>query len=411
MKREQFATHGLTFYAVSTLVGMAPMSIGTGVLVVALLTGPGGVGGFFQDLRQVSGEKWIRLYWKISLSLFAICMLSLLGTVIAPMGFNGETLRVDWVTDAGKLWYLLWPPVVVLAIRRAGKAGVWFALRAWVFTFIAFSVLGVAQYFTGWPRPQPIPYMADVVRYHVTLFLGHHLSVASIYIFPFFAALELSRTRQLPKAVGLAAVGLGGLALFFAHSKTLWIALPFGVALWIFLSLKKRTWAAVGAVIVIGFAAYWGNSNEVIRLRFADPFSMQSRGRLWEANWEFFKARPVLGVGWRKEHELSWMYLNEKYPGQDNFGGHAHNNVISAASTTGVLGLAAWVAWCVLSVVLLLPLKDAPGEFRRGLIAAWLVFHLNGMTQLNFWEGKVTHEVMLMMALALAWKSSERKSA
>jgi hypothetical protein len=35
----------------------------------------------------------------------------------------------------------------------------------------------------------------------------------------------------------------------------------------------------------------------------------------------------------------------------------------------------------------------------RGLFCAWIVLHLNGLTQVNVWEGKVEHQ----MAWALAW--------
>lgn len=415
LARTQFAAAALVVYAVTTLIGMAPMSFGAAFLGLALLAGPGGPQRVWKDLEAQTSEKWVRVYWIIALAVFLTCLLSLFGTVIAPVGYNGERLEVHWLEDAGKLWYLFWPPVLLLAIRRAGEAGRARALRAWIVTAAVLFVVGIVQYYTGWPRPQGIPALPGPPRFHATLFLGHHLSVASILIFPYFAMLQLARSPDfaryvgLPRALGIVGAVLGGLMLFFTHSKTLWVGLPIGVAVWSVLALPRRWGVLISAVAVVALVI--GSLSPAVRSRFADPFSFATRAEIWSANVEFFRRRPVLGIGWRKEHELSWQYAREKHPRGYQFGGHAHNSALSALSTTGIVGLSAWLAWCVFACALLFPLREGVGTFRAGLLSAWIVFQINGLTQLNFWEGKVTHIVMLMMAWALAWKTAKPQSA
>ena len=50
--------------------------------------------------------------------------------------------------------------------------------------------------------------------------------------------------------------------------------------------------------------------------------------------------------------------------------------------------------------------------WQRDLSAAWIacfvVFHLNGLTNLNFWEGKVTHQLFWMLGWLLVWQKSSR---
>jgi O-antigen ligase len=74
---------------------------------------------------------------------------------------------------------------------------------------------------------------------------------------------------------------------------------------------------------------------------------------------------------------------------------------------TGLFGAAAWLLWCAWIF------RESNRERKRGAssasglvfaaawIAAWVAFHLNGLTQVNFWEGKVSHQMVLMVSLSL----------
>ena len=78
----------------------------------------------------------------------------------------------------------------------------------------------------------------------------------------------------------------------------------------------------------------------------------------------------------------------------------------------GLIGLVAWLAWCVLHDVDSLARSRAAGSARcavsrRRLLCAWVVFQINGLTQVNFWEGKVQHQMMWMVAWSLALGRAE----
>ena len=132
---------------------------------------------------------------------------------------------------------------------------------------------------------------------------------------------------------------------------------------------------------------------------------------------EFLKQRPLTGVGWHHNQELSGFYLMDKFKTGDVFSGHAHNNFLDRLGSQGSFGALAWLAWCVSVIWLLLRQRktNEPGPegesyasldrtkivFSRGLVCAWFVFQINGLTQVNFWEAKVEHQLAWVIAWSL----------
>jgi hypothetical protein len=231
-------------YAALTLVSMAAMSVGALVLLLTLVLGSGGPASFGAALRLELRRPGARAYAWVSLGLALACLLSLGVAAVFPLSYGGLAPRLHFPGDLAKLWYLAWPLLLLVGLRRLGpgeRAGV---LCAWLWAFAALSALGIAQHYLGWPRPRGIPFEAN--RFHTTLFLGHHLSVASIWIFPFFAvfgalwAPDMARAIGLPRRALAAMALLGAGALFFTYSRTLWVALPAGLLAWLLLSLPAR---------------------------------------------------------------------------------------------------------------------------------------------------------------------------
>jgi O-antigen ligase len=287
-------------------------------------------------------------------------------------------------------------------------------LRAWLGTFVLLSAVGVVQHFTGWPRPQAIPGVPG--RFHATLFLGHHLSVASVFIFPFFVLLDFLRQTPSSKAAALAPsradriavfprwfllIGavLGFMTLGLTYSRTLWVALPIGIALWALLSAPRKL--RVPVVIAIILAAASATQVPWVKSRLSAQMGIHTREDLWEANLKMFESRPLTGVGLKHNQELSGYYLMEKYHSSNVFSGHAHNNVLDFLGGTGLIGLLAWIVWWVF----IFRWTICPGvrvvgyDLSLGLLCALVVFQLNGLTQVNFWEAKVQHQLMW----AVAW--------
>ncbi len=388
-------------YAVSTLLAMAVMSISAAVLAGVLVAALGGPRGFARALRETLAAPGARRYLWASVALAAACALSLIGLALAPLVIGGHFEEAHLARDLAKAWYLFWPLALAPGLALLTRAERAFVLRAWILAFAALSVLGIFQHYWGWPRPQQIP---GTDRFHATLFLGHHLSVASIFIFPFFAALDfLLKPGELglPRWFVALALALGSATLFFTSSRMLWIALPVGLLAWILWNLPRRFSVPLGGVLGLGvFAASF---HPVVRQRFGQDLTMWEREHLWKANLEFFRQRPLTGVGWHHNIDLSGWYLLKTYGGDHVFSGHAHNNFLDLLGSTGALGAAAWLAWCAVAVWPLWLAARRGITPAYGLLCAWLVFHLNGLTQLNFWEGKVEHQLSWVVAWTILW--------
>ena len=143
---------------------------------------------------------------------------------------------------------------------------------------------------------------------------------------------------------------------------------------------------------------------------------IQDRFRLWEANIDFFKHRPLTGIGWLKTQEMSEFYFKEKFPDHyhEYFWGHAHNNFFEMLGGTGLLGLIAFIGWMVYTLNLARKLSKQHDEyalahqttheyadFAWGIFTALVLLHFNGLTNVTFWEGKVMHQQMLGVGFLL----------
>lgn len=395
----------LALYAAASLISMAVMSIGAALAGVAILVAAGGPKGMGRELKSIWSESLFRRYVWASLALVSACALSLLVAKIAPLGWNGHFVEPH-LEDLAKFWYFAWPLILLIGLRKLDESGRKCVLRSWIITLAVLSVVGVIQHFSGWPKPQFIPSSPN--RYHATLFLGHHLSVASILIFPFFAALDFLKEggrgrKLLPSWFLVATAFLGFTTLFLTYSRTLWVALPIGAVVWALRGLSRKQVAALFVAGMIGL----GIASQVpgIRSRALDTMGIGERQKLWLANIEFLRLRPLTGAGFRRNIDASAYYL-ESLPGHgDVFSSHAHNDFIDMLGGTGLLGALAWLAWCWVTLkILWRGFKNPVSQsFAWGLLCAWLVFQINGLTQVNFWEGKVMHQMMWVVAWSLLW--------
>lgn len=392
MFRQTWIVIALSFYAVLCLGSMATMSLGAGFLIAST-----------PCIRKFAWIPTVREkpYLFISLVLMAICALSLVWSAIHPIEIGGHRPNVHWFKDLLKLWYFGIPIIVWAALRSIPSPQAFRVLRIWLVAFGVLSVVGIIQFYTGWPRMQVIP-ETNPIRYHATLFLGHHLSVASIFIFPFFVSLGLSCAPDGPRTIGISRkllIGftiLGGITLILTWARSLWGALPVGLVIWALLSLpKKKAWIAIASLFLIAVALLQVPS---IQHRARHSMGIGERVHLWKSNLALFEMRPILGVGWRKGEEMAGRYMLEQSGAETVFGGHAHNNFIEMLSGTGVAGATVWVLWSGFIFLYLFRLRRSGSPFHVGLanawIAAWVVFQINGLTQVNFWEGKVLHQMM-----------------
>lgn len=370
------------------------MSIGAAVLFAWIL-GDLMVDARWRELRW-RNSPW-RLYLELSGALILAIAVSLVAAALFPLSYSGHSVLVQSITELGKTWYFVWPPLVAWALSRLDRTQQNQILSGWLVFACLLGVVGIQQYWTGWPRPQIFPRAIEApIRYHATLFLGHHLSVASVFIFPFFVGLD--RLKERPRiwlAVGLLAIGG---TLFLTFSRTLWVGMAVGLLFWALASLPRRwSMTALGAV---GLIALLMIQSSVVRERLYNSMGVEPRLELWAANWEFFKQRPLTGVGWLKNEELAGYFLQEKHPGREIFVGRAHNNILEILAQLGILGFAAWACW---SLWITIRFWRVGRSGQWGILTAWVVFQINGLTQVNQWEGKVMHQLCWVLAWSGVW--------
>lgn len=393
-------------YAVLSLGSMATMSVGAAILAAAILLA--------KAWPRLAGHRFTRAYLWLALALSIALLVSLLAAMAMPLEYGGRHASVSLGKDMAKAWYLFWPLLLVGGLRAIREEDRRRALKAWLIAFGALSAIGIIQYFTGWPRPQPIP--TNPGRFHATVFLGHHLSLASIFIFPFFATLEAFRAAKpiLPRPLLGAILVVGLSTIFLSYSRMVWVALPLGLLLWILLALPKRMALAAAAGLVLVGAAI--TQAPAIKTRLTNGMGISTRQDLWRANLEFFKERPLTGTGWHHNLKTAAYYFSEKFPERkDHFVGHAHNNAIEMLGSTGLIGIVAWLAWCAGGIgFAYAAYRRAPGSLQgalsRGMLCAWAAFHVNGLTQVNFWESKVLHQMMWVVAWTLLWVEGESET-
>jgi len=404
-------------YLISTLVSMAVMNVALLLLVagmIAMIEKPKLVFGMYRDLLNHSA---VRKYLLVSTLLALVCVLSLALSFLFPVEIQGRVFEVSIFSESRKLWYLFLPLILLPVFQLISAKGISKALYVWVGLFGILGVIAIIQYYTGWPRPQLVA-NTSVARHHASLFMGHHLSVASILVFPFFYSLQLLFSPgkfplKGPRRLALLLIVLfGSIGLWLTLSRTLWLGLPIGIILWVGLSFnwRRALGVAVCVAITLASALGYGYFYSDLRGRLEDFGGWEQRERLWRANFGLFKERPVLGVGFRKNHRYSGPFLQNMEKNPQVFSGHAHNNLLEMLSGTGIIGLILWIAWwCVVLALLIQALKRGPPErdldglktFLPALLAALLVFNLNGLTQVNFWDGKVLHTLMWQIAFLL----------
>ncbi len=408
-------TASIAFYLLCSLIGMGPMNVGFGILMLFYITARlrSDPAGSVKTL-DIPGA---RPFVLVSALLAIACVVSLLAMHWWPHSYAGHGPVLTFRAFE-KLWYLLIPFLFVSAFNTQAAhslPALNFLRRVWWGTLLALLPVAIIQFLTGWPKPQVIPTNPD--HFHAILFLGHHLSVSSVIPFPTFAALAVAlgawqRERRLPWFPTV--VGLSGLIiLFLSYARTAWLAIPIGLILLFTKYLKPKVLLAsvIGMVLALGIASQTPAMKERIR----NSMGIQDRFRLWEANLDYFRHRPVTGIGWLATQEMSQYYFQEKDPEhyKEYFWGHAHSNYFEMLGGTGLLGLLAYLVFIGFTLRFswqtgrMADEAGLPGwgDFSRGLTIALVLLHFNGLTNVTFWEGKVIHQQMLSLGLILTIRS------
>ena len=406
----------LCLYAIFSLSAMAGMNLS--FLTVVLL--------FFFILMKTSFKlpkallelSDFKQYLSYGGALFSACLLSLIVAKFFPVIYANHAPEIT-IHGFLKIWYLLIPLVVASVFLSSSDLKLLFerVKKCWWITTILLSVVAVIQFYTGWPLAQAIP--TNPGRFHAILFFGHHLSTASIIIFPTFVALaQAIGVYQRKKTIDTFAwiTGWAGiLILFLSYARAAWVSVPIGIVLIFFRYLKPK--ARIISISALALLLAIGSQTSLMKERIENSMGITDRLRLWEANIDYFKHNPLTGIGWLKTQEMSEFYFKQKDPEHyhDYFWGHAHSNIFEMLGGTGIIGLLAFLAWSFFTLRLAYRASmndlESPepelSDFAYGLWVALVLLHLNGLTNVTFWEGKVMHSQMFAVALLLVIRAMQ----
>lgn len=419
----------LGLWALSTLSFMALMSIGGSLA---------GVVGIWCCWRDRSLWDYCRrsFYWVPTIFLMVIASISLLVAYLDPPlgipieGFNeikkfryfflpvfGAALITACVRSEGKPLEesMLWKVLLGMTLLTALIA----AFQFWAgYLFGESFVIDWVVNDDGTRTYQPKRFfriVAGTLHSHAHGLMFFHLSFATAISFSLNYLLArvlwpMPKDSTRLKVFLIFATILTGAALYFTYSRIAWIALAVIPGFLCFLRKPKWGLATLGVGIILATSLWF--YSPALQQRFQDRPGWMGRFHVWSASLEMAKDRPLLGVGFNKSGHYTDHYAERFLGGSGNFSSHAHNNMLDALATTGSLGLLAYLFWFgLLGFYAYRLFRRAPFDRRwlpAGLLGGWLAFQVNGLTQVNFYDGKSQHSLMFWAALLLAlwWRES-----
>ena len=296
-------------------------------------------------------------------------------------------------------------------------------MKIWFWLGVASAVLGIVQYYIPLYEPMMLPhtyYEGHVEakgwlgllegRWHATGLAGFHLTYAAIIGFP--AAVSLALVAVVFRREGLSrrtvvlsvATVLFFLANLCTYSKMAWIAMPLTVLLVALIGFKgKPRYMIIGAMSL--FCVVFSLSSAFRERMGADTRTFTEREQVWSANLEMIRQFPLFGVGWHRNSELSHAYYNKALH-SEGFESHAHNNILDQWATTGLFGLVGFLWLNAVLVWLSFRIyRDNHDLLWRslglGLVAGWFCLQLNGLTQVNWWDARVMHQIGWVTAITM----------
>lgn len=400
----------LCVYAVLSLTSMALMGIGSALFLLTSVW----------VLRQPESRQSARDFligakpWLLATGLyFGACLLSLIAARFFPVAANG----LIGFSELKKFHFFFYPPLIALALNLTAESieehPFW---KFWLGMGILSALTAITQFFArdlypeSWLDGRFFRQIGMNDHFHGQGFMFFHLSFASCMCFVSAAALarfywplrgEVGAKRW--RWLGLSVLVF--LGTFLSYSRTGAFAL---VAIVFLLSfLKRPLWGAITLAVAVVLAAGLWQWSPTLQGRWRNnQVGNLERVRMWESAGMMFRDRPITGVGMNRTGEYSPLYATKIFGQRPQFTSHAHNNILDSLASTGLVGFAAFLFWWgVLITGVIAAFRAAPKEERwlpAAALAGFLAFHVNGLTQINFWDGKTQHTLMIWVGISLA---------
>jgi len=424
-KQQKIWYCALCLWALTTMWAMAPMSIGAGIFTATS----------FWFIAKIPKEKrdsilhflWNSPYGKASIFLLAVSAFSITYAIFfPPLG-----IPVENPFELKKIHYFLLPCFTVFAFANfAEKKKVLIEeSNFWRFLWIMAAFVSLITVVQFWGHSffsekilenrffRPI---AGNPHFHGQGLMNFHLSFASAmgFVYSYACARVFWRKSNdsWAKWTGFLLLSfLVGTAIFYSFSRIAWVAV-FVVHLLLGFLRKWRLGILLFFVAFVSIIFLW-QSNLGVGGRITEFINTKSnglQGRLivWRSAIEMIKDRPLTGVGFGKTGQYSEAYTERYFGSEQWFSSHSHNNMLDAFSSTGIFGLIAYLWWWF--ALLWLSWR----QYREALwdnkwlpaagIAAFFSFQINGLTQVNFYDAKSQHALMLWVGIVLVLEWQRR---
>ncbi|HRY29978.1 MAG TPA: tetratricopeptide repeat protein [Elusimicrobiota bacterium] len=219
------------------------------------------------------------------------------------------------------------------ALQPRGREILW---RAWGVGTALVSLYGVLQRSGGVGR-LAVPSMERVMgSFGNPIFFGAYLAVS----IPLLWAL-CRETKGRERIFWSVSLGLALAALYLTRTRAAWIGLAVGLGSAVFLSWKRKKYAAVVLLFLVAAGGLFVSRTKSVWLRD------QAHLLIWRDTLKLWLAHPAAGVGPGEFHihfpSVAGPDLKAKWPPNQFIVNYAHNEFLQVLSETGVLGLGLWL--------------------------------------------------------------------
>lgn len=209
---------------------------------------------------------------------------------------------------------------------------------------------------------------------------------------------------------GLATVIMFNFILSFCRGA--WFAWGISVAIILMIINYKYSLMFIVGTLTSFFLAYSFYSPIQQRVESVmNPASPSVYGRVSSMNgyWFAFKKAPIFGHGQAKSAEESHSFQVRTYPEGRRVFSHSHNNFIQILADYGLIGFLLFYGSQLLLFIKISKLVIEKRKYYRenlhllGAFAAFICFHLTGLTESSLFDGEVVHSYVFATASCISF--------
>jgi putative inorganic carbon (HCO3(-)) transporter len=390
-----------SLYVFSLVTSMSGMEIFSTVLII-------GLSGIY-----FSQKRWPGLpeFWKPLLAFVVVAVIGIL--------LDDAPIREKLYSISRMRFFLIYA-FLFFYLRDFKKDEGW--LKVLLVTTSVVGVYGFFQHFISFDLLRPVgkkvllfAIQDEKIGPLVVGTFNHHLTFSNVY--SFYACLFTSvGLFFLPRKWWFLVMGAWTYLLcFWTESRAAWVAIPVTLFLITAVRSRKAFFLAVGIAALGAFLFFKTDVGFQQRLdrtfvKKDGLYHLGARARLWSAQIEMFKEHPWFGIGFNNNERKAKEYVDRLFPADiaNNFYGHAHSAFLQVLASMGILGVLAY-GWIWVSIF-----KSCFESLRAygrtkleywiclGALAGFVGFQIQGVTQWNFGDAEVLHNVIFFWAIIAA---------